>query len=262
MRFITRLKYFTPKSKEYNYYVNGEYKKYIQRELIYFKQPKYDNFKDYLTRIGAFDIKKLIHSFADDSPIPNAQLYLILKYINAQIINNKNDNDKILITDGNDANFSWIDIFIDEGHILTTSQNRTPLRFLFKQFKMIGGYSGGIHFINQNIQGLLGNNDTKEFTTGMIDNAQYLTIFKLKPNDIKNLDELLINSNDKIQNSVISNPLVENNKTDINLKENQKKQEFYQNLKLETESRIKNIRLNTNKIKLLNDKFKKNLLKS
>lgn len=132
-----------------------------------------------------FDIQKLITSSSGENNLANAQLFLMLKWMYSQIVENKDRNDK-----NRNQELRWIDIFVDEGHVLTTHKNKTPLHFLFTMYKTIRGFSGGVHFITQNIAGLLGNSDTKEFTTGMLDNAQYLFIFGLAPNDIKNLDTL------------------------------------------------------------------------
>ncbi len=131
-----------------------------------------------------FDIQKLISSGGDR--IANAQLYLMLTFMYTAVIENKDYNDRL------DPNLEskWIDIFVDEGHVLTTAKNKQPLYFLFTMFKTIRGYHGGVHFVNQNIQGLMGTDETKEQTTAMIDNAQYIFIFPLNPNDINNLNTL------------------------------------------------------------------------
>lgn len=135
-----------------------------------------------------FDIQKLITSTSGSNNITNAQLFLVLKWIYSQIVENKDYNDRV----NDETKLRWIDIFVDEGHVLTTHQNKTPLHFLFTMFKTIRGYSGGIHFITQNIQNLVGNNnETQEYTTGMLNNSQYLFIFGLSANDIKDLDTLL-----------------------------------------------------------------------
>lgn len=136
-----------------------------------------------------FDIQKLITSSSNDNNLANAQLFLMLKWMYAIIVENKDQNDA---SKNNKSNFipNWVDIFVDEGHVLTTHKNKTPLHFLFTMFKTIRGFNGGVHFITQNIIGLMGNSETKELTTGMLDNAQYMFIFGLAPNDIKNLDIL------------------------------------------------------------------------
>ncbi len=138
------------------------------------------------THLICFDIQKLITSSSGDNNLANAQLFLMLKWMYSQIVENKDHNDKLK----KGQELRWIDIFVDEGHVLTTHKNKTPLHFLFTMYKTIRGFSGGVHFITQNIAGLVGNHDTKEMTTGMLDNAQYLFIFGLAPNDIKNLDAL------------------------------------------------------------------------
>lgn len=145
---------------------------------------KHTNINVDSSNLICFDIQKLITSSSGDNNLANAQLFLMLKWMYAQIVENKDYNDK------NNDDLRWIDIFIDEGHVLTTHKNKTPLHFLFTMYKTIRGFSGGVHFITQNIIGLIGNNETKEFTTGMLDNAQYMFIFGLAPNDIKNLDLL------------------------------------------------------------------------
>ncbi len=57
-------------------------------------------------------------------------------------------------------------------------------------YKTIRGFKGGVHFITQNIAGLKSVGEGDEFKTGILDNAQYLFIFNLSPNDINDLNVL------------------------------------------------------------------------
>lgn len=113
----------------------------------------------------------------------NSQIFLILKYIEAEIRRNKNYNDR-------HKDKKWIVITIDEAHLLIDKKYPAALYFMFAMIKRIRKYYGIMNIISQNINDFVGDKEVLRETTAIINGVQYLKCFNLSPLDLKALETL------------------------------------------------------------------------
>lgn len=132
--------------------------------------------------------------------ITNAQMLLIFKYLENEIINNK-DYNKLHKTNRK------IIIVVDEAHTFINPQFPTALNFMAKMAKRIRKYGGMQVVITQNINDFVGSEEIKRQSTAVINACQYSLIFSLSPNDVNDLIDLYKNSggiNKEEQNSIVT----------------------------------------------------------
>lgn len=127
-----------------------------------------------------FNFQSLLSS--KNNIVANAQMLVIMRYLNQQIINIREMN----------RSGSKIHpvIAIDEGYALIDENNPIGLDFIFMWYKRIRKYNGTIMFLTQNLSDILGNQAIVSKTTAIINNAQYSFIFSLAPADITILMDL------------------------------------------------------------------------
>lgn len=130
-----------------------------------------------------FDLYTLTES--GNKRIINAQIFLILKYIESEVRKNKNWNEANSTVDS-----QWIVITVDEAHLLIDKKYPSALYFMFSMVKRIRKYYGMMNIITQNINDFVGDEDIKRETTAIINGVQYLKCLQLSPNDLTALEQL------------------------------------------------------------------------
>ena len=132
--------------------------------------------------------------------LTNAQMLLVFKYIENEIINNK-DYNKIHNTNRK------IIVVVDEAHTFINPKYPIALNFMTAMAKRIRKYGGMQIVITQNINDFVGSEEIKRQSTAVINACQYSLIFSLSPNDVNDLIELYKNSggiNREERNRIVS----------------------------------------------------------
>ncbi len=132
-----------------------------------------------------FNFQSLIAG--NNDMLTNAQMLLVFKYIENEIINNK-DYNKIHNTNRK------IIVVVDEAHTFINPKYPIALNFMTAMAKRIRKYGGMQIVITQNINDFVGSEEIKRQSTAVINACQYSLIFSLSPNDVNDLIELYKNS--------------------------------------------------------------------
>ena len=112
--------------------------------------------------------------------IANAQMLLVLKWLDNEIIKNRdfnlkhNSNRKIIVA-------------IDEAHVFIDNKYPVALDFMYQLAKRIRKYNGMQIVITQNIKDFVGSPEIVRKSTAVINACQYSFIFALAPNDMDDL---------------------------------------------------------------------------
>lgn len=134
--------------------------------------------------------------------IANAQMLLVLKWLDNEIIKNRDYNLK------HRANRKIV-IVIDEAHVFIDEKYPIALDFMFQLAKRIRKYNGMQIIITQNIKDFVGTEEIARKSTAIINACQYSFIFPLAPNDMHDLCRLYEKAgaiNESEQEQIISNP--------------------------------------------------------
>lgn len=115
-----------------------------------------------------------------NNTIANAQMLLVLKWLDNEIIKNKEFNAK----HGTDRK---IIVVIDEAHVFIDNKYPIALDFMFQLAKRIRKYNGMQIVITQNIKDFVGSPEIARKSTAIINACQYSMIFALSPNDMEDL---------------------------------------------------------------------------
>ncbi|MCR4725411.1 MAG: DUF87 domain-containing protein [Clostridia bacterium] len=118
-----------------------------------------------------------------NSTIANAQMLLVLKYLDNEIIKNRDYNMKYK------ANRKIV-VVIDEAHVFIDAKFPIALDFMFQLAKRIRKYNGMQIVITQNIKDFVGSEELARKSTAIINACQYSFIFSLAPNDMQDLVKL------------------------------------------------------------------------
>lgn len=132
--------------------------------------------------------------------IANAQMLLVFKYLDNEIIKNKDFNDKY------SANRKII-IAVDEAHVFINPKFPIALDFMAQMAKRIRKYGGMQIVITQNIKDFVGSPEIERQSTAVINASQYSFIFSLAPNDITDLVNLYRNAgeiNEEEQDNIVT----------------------------------------------------------
>ena len=146
-----------------------------------------------------FDFQSLLAN--KNGTIANAQMLLVLKWLDNEIIKNREYN----MTYG--ANRKII-IVIDEAHVFIDDKYPIALDFMFQLAKRIRKYNGMQIVITQNIKDFVGTEELARKSTAIINASQYSFIFPLSPNDMTDLIKLYENAgaiNESEQDDIINN---------------------------------------------------------
>ena len=115
-----------------------------------------------------------------NTTIANAQMLLVLKYIDNEIIKNRDYNSKYGLK-------RKVVVVIDEAHVFIDAKFPIALDFMFQLAKRIRKYNGMQIVITQNIKDFVGSEEIARKSTAIINACQYSFIFALAPNDMHDL---------------------------------------------------------------------------
>ena len=118
-----------------------------------------------------------------NTTIANAQMLLVLKYIDNEIIKNRDYNSKYGLK-------RKVVVVIDEAHVFIDAKFPIALDFMFQLAKRIRKYNGMQIVITQNIKDFVGSEEIARKSTAIINACQYSFIFALAPNDMHDLCKL------------------------------------------------------------------------
>lgn len=136
-----------------------------------------------------------------NNTIANAQMLLVLKWLDNEIIKNRDYNMKY-------SENRKIIIVIDEAHVFIDDKYPIALDFMFQLAKRIRKYNGMQIVITQNIRDFVGTEEIARKSTAIINASQYSFIFPLAPNDMHDLVKLYEKSgaiNDSEQQDIVNN---------------------------------------------------------
>lgn len=134
----------------------------------------------------------------DNKSIANAQMLLIMRFINIELIKNKEYNrQQRLLNKGYQTRY-LIEI-VDEGHNFVNAKYAIALDKMAITARQVRKYDGALWFATQNIADLVQNGELKDKTSAIIDNCTYSLILGMKPNSINHLIELYKNSREFTQ---------------------------------------------------------------
>ncbi len=136
-----------------------------------------------------------------NNTVANAQMLLILKWLDNEIIKNRDYNIKY------DAQRKII-VVIDEAHVFIDPKYPIALDFMFQLAKRIRKYNGMQIIITQNIKDFVGTEEIARKSTAIINACQYSFIFSLAPNDMHDLCKLYEKAgaiNESEQDEIVTN---------------------------------------------------------
>lgn len=134
--------------------------------------------------------------------IANAQMLLVLKWLDNEIIKNRDFN----LRHGTNRK---IIVAIDEAHVFIDPKYPIALDFMYQLAKRIRKYNGMQIIITQNIKDFVGSQEIIRKSTAIINACQYSFIFALAPNDMDDLCTLYSKAgsiNATEQDQIINNP--------------------------------------------------------
>ena len=147
-----------------------------------------------------FNFQTLLANSNND--IANAQMMVIMRWLNNEIISNKDYNAKYNTK-------RRIIVAIDEAHVFIDPKKDVALDFMYQLAKRIRKYEGMQIVITQNLKDFTGTPDIARKSTAIINASQYSLIFSLAPHDINDLVQLYEKAgqiNEKEQDTIVSNP--------------------------------------------------------
>lgn len=124
-----------------------------------------------------------------NNKLANAQMLLVFKYLNNEIINNKRFNEQYYQKTGKDIKRQVV-IAVDEAHMFIDPDSPVALNFMAEMAKRIRKYQGMQIVITQNIKDFLGTPEIQRRSAAIINACQYSMILQLAPNDMADLLEL------------------------------------------------------------------------
>ena len=127
-------------------------------------------------------------------------MLLVFRYLNNEIINNKDFNKKY-------RKNRKIIVAVDEAHIFINPKYPIALDFMAQMAKRIRKYGGMLLIITQNIADFVGTEEIKRQSTAVINACQYSLIFSLAPADMSDLVALYEKAggiNEEEQNSIVT----------------------------------------------------------
>ncbi len=125
-----------------------------------------------------FDFQKLLAN--KNNVIANAQMLLVLRWLENEVIKNREYNNKF------NTNRKIV-VAIDEAHIFIDEKYPIALDFMHNLAKRIRKYNGMQIVITQNVKDFVGSVEIARKSTSIINVSQYSMIFSLAPNDMSDL---------------------------------------------------------------------------
>ena len=136
-----------------------------------------------------------------NNTIANAQMLLVLKWLDNEIIKNRDYN----IRYGAQRK---VIVVIDEAHVFIDSKFPIALDFMYQLAKRISKDNGMQIIITQNIADFVGTEELARKSTAIINACQYSFIFPLSPNDMHDLCKLYEKAgaiNESEQEEIVNN---------------------------------------------------------
>jgi hypothetical protein len=136
-----------------------------------------------------------------NNTVANAQMLLVLKWLDNEIIKNRDYNMKF-------GTNRKIVITIDEAHVFIDEKFPVALDFMFQLAKRIRKYNGMQIVITQNVKDFVGTEEIARKSTAIINACQYSFIFPLSPNDMHDLVRLYEKAgaiNESEQEEIVNN---------------------------------------------------------
>ena len=152
-----------------------------------------------------FSFRTLIANRNDT--IANAQMLLIFKYLDNEIIKNRDFNLKYFADQELEEDHRRVIVAVDEAHVFINKKFPIALDFMAQMAKRIRKYNGMQIIITQNIKDFVGSEEIATQSTAVINACQYSFIFSLSPNDINDLINLYRNAggiNDEEKDSIVT----------------------------------------------------------
>ena len=137
-----------------------------------------------------------------NNTIANAQMLMVLKWLDNEIIKNRDFNIK------HNTNRRIV-VAIDEAHVFIDPKYPVALDFMYQLAKRIRKYNGMQIVITQNIKDFVGSEEIVRKSTAIINACQYSFIFALSPNDMEDLCTLYDKAgqiNEVEQDQIVNNP--------------------------------------------------------
>ena len=125
-----------------------------------------------------FNYQQLLAS--NNNLITNAQMLLVIHWLNNEIIRNKNYN---MINKLNRK----IVVIIDEAHVFIDDKNPVALDFMYNLAKRIRKYGGMQIIITQNVKDFVGSEELNRKSAAIVNASQYSFVFSLSPDDMNDL---------------------------------------------------------------------------
>lgn len=132
--------------------------------------------------------------------IANAQMLMVFKYLDNEIIKNRDFNLKFNTK-------RKIIVAVDEAHVFINPNYPIALDFMAQMAKRIRKYTGMQIIITQNFKDFVGSVEIQRQSTAVINASQYSCVFALAPNDMNDMVELYRKSgeiNEEEQNSIVT----------------------------------------------------------
>ena len=139
--------------------------------------------------------------------IANAQMLLVFKYLDSEIIKNRDFNLKYFADQELEEDHRRIIVAVDEAHVFINKKFPIALDFMAQMAKRIRKYNGMQIIITQNIKDFVGSEEIAQQSTAVINACQYSIIMSLAPADINDLITLYRNAggiNEEEQNSIVT----------------------------------------------------------
>ena len=124
-----------------------------------------------------------------NNQLANAQMLLIFKYLNNEIINNKKFNEQYYKKHHKKIARQVV-VAVDEAHMFIDPDFPVALNFMAEMAKRIRKYQGMQIVITQNIKDFLGTPEIQRRSAAIINASQYSLIFQMAPNDMSDLLKL------------------------------------------------------------------------
>ncbi len=125
--------------------------------------------------------------------LANAQMLLVLRYLNNEIIKNKEFNAMMGFKES-DPDRRKIIVAVDEAHVFIDAKYPIALDFMQTLAKRIRKYDGMQIIITQNIKDFVGSAEIAKQSTAIINASQFTMVLSLAPNDMTDLVELYRNA--------------------------------------------------------------------
>nr|MCR4661430.1 hypothetical protein [Clostridia bacterium] len=123
-----------------------------------------------------------------NSVVANAQMLLIFRYIEQEVINLRN------INKGKEEKQNSL-VICDEAHMYIDSKFPVALDFFYQMNKRIRKYFGSIFLGSQNISDFIQTEELRNKTSSIIKNSQYVFIFKMSDLDIQDMNKIFGSNN-------------------------------------------------------------------